>query len=356
MFTENMKKTRKMIFWVTLVLLVFFVTGFLVVTFAERESWVYAEILSAIDVILFVIVLISLLIIFLRNSQVQEKRQLNRMVKKVQDELSSTNDNLAAALQDKARILEVYRDQKEQEKIKLTGQTAVLQSQIEGLQLTQEQELLSALMKMQDEHLQAALLAVPIDPLHIPGIGEMLADKLQQSGLRTAWDINQEAVQTIPGFGDSKALSLVRWRESLEYDIRKTQPETLPLDVENEIKQKFALAILDKQGELERLQTSHSNSLENLRMQEANEVANVTIQENTARQSLVELEAQSMDLDSRLALYKGISFPKFILAVVSGADHRWFQKLLSYVVVLVFFILGIANVVLLVSILVQTRI
>ena len=133
LFTENMKKTRKMIFWVTLVLLVFFVTGFLVVTFAERESWVYAEILSAIDVILFVIVLISLLIIFLRNSQVQEKRQLNRMVKKVQDELSSTNDNLAAALQDKARIVEVYRDQKEQEKIKLTGQTAVLQSQIEGL-------------------------------------------------------------------------------------------------------------------------------------------------------------------------------------------------------------------------------
>jgi len=133
LFTENMKKTRKMIFWVTLVLLVFFVTGFLVVSYAERESWVYAEILSAIDVLLFIIVLISLLIIYLRNSQVQEKRQLNRMVKKVQDELSSTNDNLAAALQDKARIVEVYRDQKEQEKIKLTGQTAVLQSQIEGL-------------------------------------------------------------------------------------------------------------------------------------------------------------------------------------------------------------------------------
>jgi len=211
-------------------------------------------------------------------------------------------------------------------------------------------------MKMQEEHLKAGLLDVPIDPLHIPGIGEMLADKLQQSGLRTAWDVNQEAVQTIPGFGDSKSLSLMRWRESLEYDIRKTQPETLPLDVENEIKQKFALEILDKQGELERLQTNHSNLLENLHMQEANEVANVTIQENTARQSLVELEAQSLDLDSQLALYKGISFPKFILAVVSGADERWFQKLLSYVVVFAFFILGIANVVLLVSILIQTRI
>jgi DNA-binding helix-hairpin-helix protein with protein kinase domain len=70
---------------------------------------------------------------------------------------------------------------------------------------------------------ETGLKATPLDPTDIPGIGNVPIGKLNLAGIHTAYDVTSEAVQAIPGLGVSKALSLVRWRETVERALRETQ-------------------------------------------------------------------------------------------------------------------------------------
>jgi DNA-binding helix-hairpin-helix protein with protein kinase domain len=62
----------------------------------------------------------------------------------------------------------------------------------------------------------------------IPGIGAERTAVLQSFGIESAADVSEEAIRSIPGFGEVLAGRLVAWRKSMEREIACLSPPPLP--------------------------------------------------------------------------------------------------------------------------------
>lgn len=80
-----------------------------------------------------------------------------------------------------------------------------------------EQEMLRALEnKKRDLQMRKHLEAHKIGRAKIDGVGDGRKMTLRSFGIETAWDVKQNVVQTVPGFGPVLTDKLMRWRRSVE--------------------------------------------------------------------------------------------------------------------------------------------
>lgn len=354
-FGADMTKSRRMMYWVALLLLIFGLASGLMLFLGGQPWFLLVEVIGSIAVVIFLLVLVFLLSYFLRKPEVKEKRRLAARSNQNDSQVDAARTDLAAALLKKKTIEEMYEDQKALEKEQFANHTEAVRRRLEENQLAQEQELVQTLAAVQKEHLEAGLRDIAIDPIHVPGIGDLLAEKLQQAGVITAFDVTGEAIQAIPGFGESKALSLIRWRESLENGLRNSQPSQLPAEQVESIQVKYARQKQVLEEELAGAQRSYESVVEKLRQTEANELVSAEAAESTARQNLAGLEAEQQELVGQLGQYQGITFFKFMLAILTGVQENWKTRTGAYLVLLGFFILGFANIVLLITALILSR-
>jgi DNA-binding helix-hairpin-helix protein with protein kinase domain len=246
-------------------------------------------------------------------------------------------------------ISDRYRQQKEAEQRHINTLAAEIQSKIDGLKTTQEQELATELSRIQKEHLESGLREVPLDPEHVPGIGPMLAEKLEQAGVSTALDVSKSAIESIPGFGESKALSLIRWRESFEYKLLSEQPEQLPAETQVIIHEKYSNQILALQENLAAAQSAYEDQMEILRVQEADELAHASATEISAREKLDSLETHKPEVQAQIENYGRITFLSMLLTILNGGQDYWQSRVGSYLWLSVFIILGIAHIAMLIA-------
>lgn len=347
-FSNEMNKSKRMVSWITLSLFVLGIASVIMLIFGKRPWLVAVEIVSGIALVLFLLTLAFLLSFFLSRPEVKEKSRLSSALKRDLKDITATQADLASALQQKKAASETYEEQRMLLSEKHLSAVNSVQQKIQETDQSLDQQLRQALEQLQQEHIAAGLKAVTVDPAHVPGIGDMLTDKLRQNGVSNAFDVSAEAIRAIPGFGESKALSLIRWRESLENTLRAEQPASLPEEAAENIRLHFAQQKQALETELSEAQQAQAQALDKLRATEAQNIVNAEVKETTARQHLANLETQKQEFQSQIAQYKQINFPRFVLSILAGIQAGWKAKALAYLIVGGFFALGIVHIALLI--------
>ena len=340
-FSNQMPKTRQFFLWMTFFLGVLGIPSGAIYLWGGSQFIIFLKTLTAIAAFFLIISLIVLWFSYSSRSVVKEKRNFVRQLKKVQKRVEKAQENLTEAMQQEEKIRQESREEQEEERQKLNTLNRNLEIQANELMIAQEYQRKTTLQKLQNAHLEAGLKANQLEPTDIPGIGEVLVDKLHVAGIYTALDINSEAIQAIPSFGESKALSLVRWRDILEHDLRKTQPDTLSEAQLEAIEEKFEPQRKKIQEEKASAHEAFEKSLKSISAHEAEQVSAAVAKQTEARQQLTELEMEKKENQDQIKLYEGITFCKMLSSALISDQVTWQKKLLSFGVLFTYLVFGI---------------
>jgi len=355
-FAGDMRRTRGVIRWTTIVMLVLGVAAGLMLFLGDKSWLPYVQILTVLAVIVFLLVLIFLLIYFLSRPETRGRRKAAGQLKRAERKLEGAQKNLADVLHKVEIVKAQFSRQRAEEETKFNALTTEINANLGKLYTAQEAELAGALSALQNSFIETNLKAIPVDPAAVPGIGDVFAEQLTDAGILSAFDVTDAAVRAIPGFGDSKALSLTHWRESLETALRAQQPKDLPEGDKQAITDKYTSQIRALQEKLGEAEKARAGALEALRVQEAEEVARVAVKETSARQEVEALEAQKRAIEAQAAQYADITFARFMAAALAGQGPHWRQQVLSWVTLIGFFLCGIANAAMLIRALLSARV
>ncbi len=340
-FSNQMPKTRQFILWTTFFLGVLGIASGAIYLWGGSQFIIFLKTLTAIAAFFLIISLIVLGFSYSSRSEVKGKRNFVRQLKKVQKRVERAQENLTEAMQQEEKIRQESREKQEEERQELNILNRNLEIQANELMIAQEHQRKTALQQLQNAHLEAGLKANQLDPTDIPGIGEVLVDKLLAAGIYTALDINSEAIQAIPSFGESKALSLVRWRDILEHDLRKTQPDALSEEQLVAIEEQYATQIKQLQEEKNNAHEVFEKSLQSIGVREAEQVSAAVAKQTEARLQLTELEKEKQEIQDQIKLYEGITFRKMLSSALISNPVTWQKRLLSFGVLFTYLVFGI---------------
>lgn len=342
-FSDSMPKTRQIYLWTTLILVLFAVLSAVVYLLSGSEHILLLEIFSVIAGLFFVLSLVFLGFMFLRKPEVKHKRSLLSQLKKIQKQQYRAQEELADALQVEEKARQESREKQEQERETLNSLLSENENRLNAYKAAREAELHQALEQLQRVHLEVGLKSNKLDPSDIPGIGEVLIEKLHAAGIQSAFDVNSEHIQNIPSFGESKALSLVRWRDALENDFRKTQPVVLPDDKRKEIEEKYTAKIAKLIDEKDHAQRAFEQGLQEINSREAEKVAAAVTTQTSVRQQMAELDIESQEIQTQVDLYDQISFRGMLLSALFIGPINWQKRTLSFLIYLVYLVFGLIN-------------
>jgi len=347
-FSQDMKKTRTVFYLSLLMMFVFGVVGALLYFFGGENYLQYVVIIAVFGILVFIISLIVIYLSYSVSAEAKQKRTISRSIHKNLKKIPAASQNLADA-QTKINAIKGYFQGKiAEEDQKLTSLADTVRQAVASITADREQELSTTLANLQKDHVDAGLRQVSLDAGQVPGIGDVLQDTLKSAGIQTALDVTREAVDAIPGFGESKALSLLRWRESLEYPLKETQPKILSLEVADAINARHDQLVTAQHEGLARFQSEHDAAIAVLREKESKELSGYQVAEIAARQELDRLEAETGTLQSQAVQYKSVTFPRFLIAVIRGLQATWQKKTLSLLAYILFFLLALGSGILLV--------
>lgn len=354
-FGQDMKKTRTLFYLAVLIMFLFGLVAALLFFFGGDKYLLYVTITSGLAIVVFLAALILFYLFYTFSPEVKQRREINRSIDKNLKKIPAASKDLADAQAKITGVKGYFQGKVAEEDQKLANLVETVRQAVAAISADKEQELSSTLANLQKSHLEAGLREIPLDAAKVPGIGDVLLETLKTASINTALDVTHEAVDAIPGFGESKALSLLRWRESLEYPLRESQPSLLPQAVSDEINGKYGQLITAQHEGLARFQAERDAAVTQLQEKERNELSPIEQAEAAARQELDRLEAETGNLQSQVTLYRGITFPRFLVAVLRGLQENWQKKSLSLLLYILFFLLGFANIVLLVLAYLQFR-
>lgn len=354
-FQIPMRRTRQILLWNILLLFMLALSAGLLYYFGGKSLYRAVEIVAGVGVALFLLVLAFLLISYLRKPEVREKNKYQRQLKKMHRKVQSVQSNLAQALQTGDAIRKRSQELHTNERQKWEERNKELDTKINQLFSAKDQQLAVELVQLQNDYLERGLKANQLDPVDIPGVGAVLIEKLNAAGIRTAYDVTSATVQAIPGFGESKALSLVRWRESVERALRENQPQALPDARQLAIETQYAAQIEKLHQEQAESKTAYENALQKLQEQEAQELASVVSQEITARHQLNELEAGKQALQEQLNRYSRITFRRMLTAALTNEQANLLKQGLAFLALVAFIVCGLFNVALFIYIIAFTK-
>lgn len=346
-FKDEMVKTRRALIWATVLLALLGLAGGLMFFLAD-ESWHTAvAIVAGVASALFLLLLVVLWIYYLSRTESREKRGLKRQVSRLEKDLAAAQDSLAEAIGETGRVQKRAEEVRERETAGRRARIQELEGQAATAEIAVGQELAAALAALQREHVDAGLRAMTLDPVHVPGIGDGLAEKLRERGIQTAYDVSEGAVRQIEGFGESMTLSLLRWRESVAYAAQDTQPQALPGEQRAAIEEKGRAQIAALDAERERAQGELEQVVERLRVREAQDMAAASAREAAARERLAAAEPEKRSAETALEGYRGVRFSRMAISALSRGATTWQKRLGPWLAWIVFVVLGLANLVLL---------
>jgi hypothetical protein len=126
-------------------------------------------------------------------------------------------------------------------------------------ELSNEMEIMvrRKLESYQQEWIHISLQNNLIEKAGIPGIGKVLAERLEEQRISTADDIEAIRLANVPGIGDKKSRALINWRIVLERQLVAIKPARLPEEVENSIRYEYQNKINDAEKKIIEHQQRH---------------------------------------------------------------------------------------------------
>ncbi len=355
LFHNDMDRIRQVMLWAILLLFVLAAAAVLILTFGGKPLWILAEVLSTLGLVIFLLTLAFLRLYYLRKPEVREKFRIKRQLEDSQKNLEEVQASLAEALQNVEKTRQGSLEAQQAEQKAFESLKKEIENRIATLKIEKDQEHVAELTRLQQAHLNAGLKANLLDPSDIPGVGQVLIEKLNEGGIKTAYDVTSEAIQAIPGFGESKALSLVRWREVVERTLLESQPKMLPEEKLLAIEEKYEAQIRKLQNEILAAQAALELALQKFQAKESQDIAAAIAQEIAARQRLGRLEAKKHESEEALKPYAKINFIQMLMAALSREAVNWQKQALAFFGVFAFTILGLLDLVILVVLLISAR-
>ena len=342
-FRDEMSKIRRALGWAALLLALLGLAGGLMFYFVGRPLFTAIAAVAGVASVLFLLVAVFLWLYYQRRPEAREKRSLRGQLRRLQKELGGGQASLAAAIGESRRVRDQAQERRDRESAARTGRLQGLEGRIAAARASMQQELADALAALQKEHVDAGLRAMTLDPVHVPGVGDALAAKLHEAGIRTAYDVDEGTIRRMEGFGESKTLSLVRWRESVAYAAQDGQPQALPDEQRLEIEARAKAQIAALEVERDRAQGELDQALERLRVREAQDLAAASARESGARQRLAGLEPEVQAAEARVEQYSRIKFSGMAVWALSRGAAGWQRRLGPWLVWILFLLLGLAN-------------
>ena len=325
-FSNNLSRIKSLLLWVMLIQLIIALAAGVLFNFWGRPLLAYIELLAIIAFIIFLLTVAILWFSYLRQPEVKERYRLKKQILQNEDELSSTQAALSEIQNKKETIQRQSQEQQAAEQASFDHLHNTLQEEIKHLVNGKEQELSSALARIQKEFLDNGLKNITLDPAQVPGIGEFLAEKLSSNGIVTAFDVSGETIQRISGFGEAKTLSLLRWREAEENQLIANQPTALTADDQVAIEQKYDQLIGDKQNQAKVAQSALEATLQFILANETSELAGLADTETSSQLNLNSLTAQKPELQDQFNQYHSISFLKMLSSALIAGHTRWYNQ------------------------------
>jgi DNA-binding helix-hairpin-helix protein with protein kinase domain len=354
-FTKDMVRTRQFLLWAVLLQVVLLLSGVLLYFLGGRPLFSMVELASSLALVLYFLVLAFLRIAYLRQPEVREKYRLKSEIKRTDRQSAAARAEVAQALQKCDSIRKTAQKERDEHQVLFDANRLALEERLAELGKAEADELEGALERLQNAHAAAGLKAIPFDHNAVPGIGAVLGDKLREHGILTALDIRHEALKRIPGIGDSKATSMVWWRESLESEIKKTQPTELPEDERQVISAKYSGPIASQLEEIDSLVNNNEKWLGEIQQREERGLAAAVEQETAARRQLEELLTEQAELQELLKAYAGITFVNLLSTALSSPGANWLRRIGSGLFLLLLAAAGTLNFIMLATALLSRR-
>jgi DNA-binding helix-hairpin-helix protein with protein kinase domain len=352
-FNKEMVRTRQTILWVFLLQVILLITGGLLYFFGRRSTLTLVIVVSSLALVLYCLALTILWIIYLRQPEVKEKYRLQNHLKQNDKESHAARVEITGADQRAESIRRKAQVERHEHQVLFDANAAALDEHIKDLRQSENAALEAALEKLHNARLSEALKDIPFDDTLVPGIGPVLGEKLRENGIQTALDIRNEPLKRIPGIGNSKATSLLRWRESLEAEIKKNQPVELPAEERQAIAARFASQISAQQDEKNTLNQNHAKRLDEINAKETQQLAEIAGAEADARIRLSSLETRRQELQEELKAFTAVTFIGLLSSALSNPDASWLRRVGSSLFLVLLAIAGTLNVLLLLAALVK---
>jgi DNA-binding helix-hairpin-helix protein with protein kinase domain len=353
-FGDPMPRTRQVILWAVLLQVLFALSTGLLYILGGLPLNMVVEVLSAAALVLYCLALAYFLVVYLRSPEVKQKSQLKALLRQNKQDYRAAGAQLARALRSVEPIRASAQARRENEQVLFDATVAVIDAQLEELNRALANELSTALAAIQAAHLDAGLKAVPLDHAAVPGIGEMLEEKLRENGILTAYDVTEKTVKSVQGIGKSKATTLIWWRESYEKEIQATQPLELSEVEQQAIEERHAGKIKAQQEEKDTLTQTHQRSLESIQAKAEDDVTAMQLLESETRLQLDALQSRKDELLQELKTYNSITFLGLLSAALANPRAGWQKRIQSSLLLVVLAFAATLNVLILLAALFRT--
>ncbi len=170
----------------------------IVLILSLRHLVFHAIAISVLTLIIFMIILLWLYARFRELPVIREKRELERLVLKFQKGVHTEEQNIQAAVKERARLFQAEKE-----------------------------EISIALGTLQKNHIQNGLRMASIQETSISGVGPKLKERLAGHDILSAADI-PDKVMALPGIGEEERQALMDWRRSVLEKLQNTQPSAPP--------------------------------------------------------------------------------------------------------------------------------
>ena len=177
----------------------------------------------AISILMLLVLITAILWLYVRYQTlpvVREKRGLENLVLKFQNNVQEENRRITSAIRQRAKLVQ-----------------------------TENEELQTALKLLQKKYIERSLAHASLQEANVPGIGPQLKERLAGYGIVSAAQVSNR-IAHLPGFGMTKSLALLSWRSSVTAMLESTKPIELPLEQSEAIKHKY------------QAQHNHNNAME----------------------------------------------------------------------------------------------
>lgn len=247
-----------------------------------------------------------------RNSQVKEKKDIQRVILAHDTEIFKNRQILEQTTQKKAVIDQDMDKALTERQIQYDLQRVNLHKKIENADQSEKDEIQKLLTKMQSEFFAREMAAFPLESAKIPGIGPKLKEKLASFRMNTAYDVSEDKLRQVPGFGDAKISEIISWRRAMEKDVRARQPRKIPAEKLDEIQKRYSALRQSIEANIQEAKENYSADAEKIQTRALNRHGENKHVEDNANDRIAEFTEKKSRLQDDLSGFDHVNFKEYL--------------------------------------------
>jgi len=295
-----------------------FFVGFLAGLISSKFYNLFTVIILVISLLLFLTLSVYLYFQFQEIPLVHEMFLLKIRRKVIQEEISQSENAVSKCSQIRKRITDEEASLIDQRN---KAHNAVIQSVNQRRRQYEEQEtskISQVLSDLQNQYIVQGLKNAKINDSRISGFGKVSIQKLASYGVVSASDISSGRIESIPGFGEAKAGSLVSWRKSVESRLNISKPKRLPLEKEESIRKFFSVQYSQLDEELVLENKNFDIDIQQIHIKAAQKHKQNDEDDAQYSQRLNQLSSDLIIVKDELQPFSDITFINFIKIALAG--------------------------------------